>query len=112
MMLYIQDAAAWLEYFESKALEHQEVAHNGTPKLDSLISSKGHLRYYSVSLISLSFPICYYPNVPHVCRSMQHKLFFTHLTFFSVSDLLDFISPDQESKGEDSHKKRRAKVII
>ncbi|WOH05523.1 hypothetical protein DCAR_0624940 [Daucus carota subsp. sativus] len=70
--LRTQDAAAWLEYFESKALEHQEVACNGTPKLDSLISSKGHL---------------------------------------SVSDLLDFISPDQESKGEDSHKKRRAKVL-
>ncbi|KAI4997688.1 hypothetical protein ZWY2020_053030 [Hordeum vulgare] len=29
---HIQDAAAWLEYFESKALEQQEATHNGTPK--------------------------------------------------------------------------------
>ncbi|PWA78864.1 hypothetical protein CTI12_AA210660 [Artemisia annua] len=28
---HIQDAAAWLEYFESKALEQQEAARNGTP---------------------------------------------------------------------------------
>lgn len=40
-----QDAAAWLEYFESKALEQQEAARNGTPKPDASISSKGHLRY-------------------------------------------------------------------
>lgn len=39
-----QDAAAWLEYFESKALEQQEAARNGTPKPDASISSKGHLR--------------------------------------------------------------------
>lgn len=41
----IQDAAAWLEYFESKALEQQEAARNGTPKPDASIASKGHLRY-------------------------------------------------------------------
>ncbi|XP_047330018.1 protein REDUCED CHLOROPLAST COVERAGE 2 [Impatiens glandulifera] len=41
--LRTQDAAAWLEYFESKALEQQEAAHNGTPKPDASISSKGHL---------------------------------------------------------------------
>ncbi|KAK6151553.1 hypothetical protein DH2020_014188 [Rehmannia glutinosa] len=35
-----QDAAAWLEYFESKALEQQEAARNGTPKPDASISSK------------------------------------------------------------------------
>nr|GEY07029.1 hypothetical protein [Tanacetum cinerariifolium] len=37
------DVAAWLEYFESKALEQQEAARNGTPKPDASISSKGHL---------------------------------------------------------------------
>ncbi|XP_076926916.1 protein REDUCED CHLOROPLAST COVERAGE 2-like [Bidens hawaiensis] len=41
--LRTQDAAAWLEYFESKALEQQEAARNGTPKADASISSKGHL---------------------------------------------------------------------
>ncbi|KAI3786001.1 hypothetical protein L1987_45127 [Smallanthus sonchifolius] len=68
--LRTQDAAAWLEYFESKALEQQEAAKNGTPKPDASIASKGHL---------------------------------------SVSDLLDFISPDQDSKG-DYQRKRRAKA--
>ncbi|CAK9310385.1 unnamed protein product [Citrullus colocynthis] len=71
--LRTQDAAAWLEYFESKALEQQEAARNGTPKPDALISSKGHL---------------------------------------SVSDLLDYISPDQDPKGNDTQRKhRRAKVV-
>ncbi|KAG6429948.1 hypothetical protein SASPL_108005 [Salvia splendens] len=69
--LRTQDAAAWLEYFESKALEQQEAARNGTPKQDASIASKGHL---------------------------------------SVSDLLDFISPDQESKAIDAQRKRRSKV--
>ncbi|XP_043695697.1 protein TSS-like isoform X3 [Telopea speciosissima] len=41
--LRTQDAAAWLEYFESKALEQQEAARNGTPKADASIASKGHL---------------------------------------------------------------------
>lgn len=40
----LKDAAAWLEYFESKAMEQQEAARNGTPKPDASISSKGHLR--------------------------------------------------------------------
>jgi len=40
-----QDAAAWLEYFESKAIEQQEAARNGTQKPDTSIASKGHLRY-------------------------------------------------------------------
>lgn len=40
----LQDAAAWLEYFESKAFEQQEAARNGTPKPDASIASKGHLR--------------------------------------------------------------------
>ncbi|OMO54386.1 hypothetical protein CCACVL1_27818 [Corchorus capsularis] len=71
--LRTQDAAAWLEYFESKALEQQEAARNGTPKPDATIASKGHL---------------------------------------SVSDLLDYISPDQDSKGSDvQRKQRRAKVL-
>ena len=42
-----QDAAAWLEYFESKAFEQQEAARNGTRKPDASIASKGHLRYTS-----------------------------------------------------------------
>ncbi|XVF26533.1 hypothetical protein REPUB_Repub14bG0025400 [Reevesia pubescens] len=71
--LHTQDAAAWLEYFESKALEQQEAARNGTPKADASVASKGHL---------------------------------------SVSDLLDYISPDQDSKGSDAQrKKRRAQVL-
>ncbi|KAI3455290.1 hypothetical protein Pfo_030825 [Paulownia fortunei] len=70
--LRTQDAAAWLEYFESKALEQQEAARNGTPKPDASIASKGHL---------------------------------------SVSDLLDYISPDQESKAADAQRKRRSKVF-
>ncbi|KAF0890750.1 hypothetical protein E2562_004243 [Oryza meyeriana var. granulata] len=69
--LRTQDAAAWLEYFESKALEQQEAARRGIPKPDSSIASKGHL---------------------------------------SVSDLLDYISPDQERKERDTQRKcRRAK---
>ncbi|RDX93896.1 Protein TSS, partial [Mucuna pruriens] len=43
--LRTQDAAAWLEYFESKALEQQEAARNGTPKPDASISSKDLLDY-------------------------------------------------------------------
>ncbi|KAI3463425.1 hypothetical protein Pfo_020088 [Paulownia fortunei] len=70
--LRTQDAAAWLEYFESKALKQQEAARNGTPKPDASIASKGHL---------------------------------------SVSDLLDYINPDQESKGADAQRKRRSKVF-
>ncbi|XP_020238207.1 protein TSS isoform X2 [Cajanus cajan] len=69
--LRTQDASAWLEYFESKAIEQQEAAKNGTPKPDASIASKGHL---------------------------------------SVSDLLDFISPDP--KGNDAQRKqRRAKIL-
>lgn len=41
--LRTQDAAAWLEYFDSKAIEQQEAARNGTPKPDASIASKGHL---------------------------------------------------------------------
>ncbi|KAH9666958.1 protein TSS [Citrus sinensis] len=70
--LRTQDAAAWLEYFESRALEQQEAARNGTPKPDVSIASKGHL---------------------------------------SVSDLLDYISPGQDSKRSEAHRKqRRAKI--
>ncbi|KAL5985676.1 hypothetical protein ACLOJK_027662 [Asimina triloba] len=71
--LRTQDAAAWLEYFESKVLEQQEAARNGTPKPDASIASKGHL---------------------------------------SVSDLLDYINPDQDAKAKDAQKKqRRTKVL-
>ncbi|XP_057980549.1 protein REDUCED CHLOROPLAST COVERAGE 1 isoform X4 [Malania oleifera] len=41
--LRTQDAAAWLEYFESKAIEQQEAARNGARKPDASIASKGHL---------------------------------------------------------------------
>ncbi|KAI4325240.1 hypothetical protein MLD38_030655 [Melastoma candidum] len=70
--LRTQDAAAWLEYFESKALEQQEAARNGTPKPDASIASKGHL---------------------------------------SVSDLLDYINPDEDfRKNGGLRKQRRAKL--
>ncbi|KAJ7979570.1 Tetratricopeptide repeat (TPR)-like superfamily protein [Quillaja saponaria] len=69
--LRTQDAAAWLEYFESKALEQQEAARNGSPKPDASISSKGHL---------------------------------------SVSDLLDYITPDADMKAREAQKKARAKL--
>lgn len=41
----VQDAAAWLEYFEAKAMEQQEAARDGNPRPDASIASKGHLRY-------------------------------------------------------------------
>lgn len=47
----LQDAAAWLEYFESKALEQQEAARRGMPKPDSSIASKGHLRYETMNKV-------------------------------------------------------------
>ncbi|KAG1335034.1 protein TSS [Cocos nucifera] len=65
--LRTQDAAAWLEYFESKAIEQQEAARNGTRKPDATIASKGHL---------------------------------------SVSDLLDYINPNQDT-GRDCESARR-----
>lgn len=71
--LRTQDAAAWLEYFESKVIEQQELARTGTPKPDASIASKGHL---------------------------------------SVSDLLDFISPDHDPKGGDAQKKHRRSKIL
>lgn len=63
MLLCTQDAAAWLEYFESKALEQQEAARNGTPKPDASIASKGHLRYY----YSLSLNLCVLLLNTHIC---------------------------------------------
>ncbi|KAK9130591.1 hypothetical protein Sjap_011078 [Stephania japonica] len=71
--LRTQDAAAWLEYFESKALEQQEAARTGTPKPDASIARKGHL---------------------------------------SVSDLLDYINPDQNSKMKEVAKKQRRGKIV
>ncbi len=50
-MKIFHDAAAWLEYFDSKAIEQQEAARTGAPKPDPSIASKGHLRYYPVSLL-------------------------------------------------------------
>ncbi|KAK8963674.1 hypothetical protein KSP40_PGU000480 [Platanthera guangdongensis] len=57
-----QDAAAWLEYFESKAFEQQEPARNGTKKPDASVASKGHLRFrkntqcfYQLEKLNFSF---------------------------------------------------------
>ncbi|KAK7349427.1 hypothetical protein VNO77_06787 [Canavalia gladiata] len=69
--LRTQDAAAWLEYFESKAFEQQEAVRNGTRKPDASIASKGHL---------------------------------------SVSDLLDYINPNHDTKGRDAAAKRRSQI--
>ncbi|XP_061357089.1 protein REDUCED CHLOROPLAST COVERAGE 1-like isoform X2 [Gastrolobium bilobum] len=69
--LRTQDAAAWLEYFESKAFEQQEAARNGTRKPDASIASKGHL---------------------------------------SVSDLLDYINPNDHTKERDVAAKRRSQI--
>lgn len=71
--LRTQDAAAWLQYFESKVIEQQELARTGTPKPDASIASKGHL---------------------------------------SVSDLLDYISPDHDPKGGEGQKKHRRSKIL
>ncbi|KAL2345901.1 hypothetical protein Fmac_007186 [Flemingia macrophylla] len=57
--LRTQDAAAWLEYFESKAFEQQEAAWNGTQKPDTSIASKGHLRYSEIVLGHMNFNGCY-----------------------------------------------------
>jgi hypothetical protein len=48
-LFLLQDAAAWLEYFEGKVLEQQEAARRGMPKPDSSIASKGHLRYETMN---------------------------------------------------------------
>uniref|UniRef100_A0A7N0UHK5 Clu domain-containing protein n=1 Tax=Kalanchoe fedtschenkoi TaxID=63787 RepID=A0A7N0UHK5_KALFE len=72
--LRTQDAAAWLEYFESKAFEQQEAARNGTRKPDASIASKGHL---------------------------------------SVSDLLDYINPNNnEAKSRDAAAAKRKSNIL
>ncbi|KAK9749509.1 hypothetical protein RND81_02G130700 [Saponaria officinalis] len=70
--LRTQDAAAWLEYFESKAFEQQEAARNGTRKPDASIASKGHL---------------------------------------SVSDLLDYINPNPDTKGRNSMTAKRKSYL-
>ncbi|XP_072965118.1 protein REDUCED CHLOROPLAST COVERAGE 1 [Typha angustifolia] len=71
--LRTQDAAAWLEYFESKVIEQQEAARNGTRKPDASIASKGHL---------------------------------------SVSDLLDYINPNQDVRGRDSELAKRRNIGV
>ncbi|WZZ56264.1 hypothetical protein YC2023_056371 [Brassica napus] len=75
--LRTQDAAAWLEYFESKAFEQQEAARNGTPKPDASIASKGHLSLLLGQILSF-------------------------VMFCSVSDLLDYINPSHNAKGKQS----------
>lgn len=96
----IQDAAAWLEYFETKALEQLEATRNGTPKPDASIASKGHLRYWDG--ISHHF----------VWTEWLFGLKLKHMICcLSVSDLLDYINPGQYAKGRDAQKRRRAKVL-
>ncbi|KAM7472897.1 hypothetical protein LguiA_011080 [Lonicera macranthoides] len=69
--LRTQDAAAWLEYFESKALEQQEAARNGTPKPDASISSKGHLRQVFICVSDLLDYIA--PDADMKTREAQKK---------------------------------------
>ncbi|XP_042461981.1 protein TSS-like [Zingiber officinale] len=69
--LRTQDAAAWLEYFESKAIEQQEASRNGMRKPDASIASKGHL---------------------------------------SVSDLLDYIDPNQDDRAKEAELLKRKNV--
>lgn len=53
-ILILQDAAAWLEYFESKVVEQKEAARNGTRKPDTTIASKGHQRFFGWAYFFLS----------------------------------------------------------
>lgn len=98
----MQDATAWLEYFESKALEQQEAARRGIPKPDASIASKGHLRWGNITL--------------HLDGLNVKKIFFLKYEtfyFFSVSDLLDYINPEQDTKERDAlRKQRRLKVNL
>jgi protein TIF31 len=66
-----QDAAAWLEYFESKALEQQEAARRGMPKPDSSIASKGHLRYETTNNLRSFISKIFKFRLKHL--SMQRK---------------------------------------
>ncbi|XP_020968141.1 protein TSS isoform X2 [Arachis ipaensis] len=70
-----QEAAACLEFLQSKALEQQEAGKSGSSKSDASIASKGHL---------------------------------------SVSDLLDFISPELDSNGNEhaQRKQQRGKILL
>lgn len=85
-VIMIQDAAAWLEYFESKAFEQQEAARNGTRKPDASIASKGHLRYIrflkidkvlSCSICCLAFILMYCFNL---CYFNIHQVRCTYLS--------------------------------
>lgn len=96
------------------------------------LQSQTHLLPAKVTLGTMSFPI-YSSNLSDItmsywgcllqstsCGYHSHVypyIYIYTLTktfdfFCSVSDLLDFISPDQDSKGGDAQRKRRAKVII
>lgn len=35
----------WLEYFDSKAIEQNEVVQNDAPKLNDVIANKGHHKF-------------------------------------------------------------------
>ncbi|XP_050386803.1 protein REDUCED CHLOROPLAST COVERAGE 1 isoform X2 [Argentina anserina] len=90
--LRTQDAAAWLEYFESKAFEQQEAARNGTRKPDASIASKGHL---SVS------DLLDYINPTHDAKgrdaSMKRKTYITKLKEKSYQTITS-ASSDNSSK--------------
>lgn len=85
-ILYTQDAAAWLEYFESKALEQQEAARNGTPKPDASIASKGHLRFYIlVTCVLLSYTHYTYMRI-HATQSLFNT--FDSFSVYQISLIL------------------------
>ncbi|XP_061999783.1 protein REDUCED CHLOROPLAST COVERAGE 1 isoform X1 [Rosa rugosa] len=90
--LRTQDAAAWLEYFESKAFEQQEAARNGTRKPDASIASKGHL---SVS------DLLDYINPTHDAKgrdaAMKRKTYITKLKEKSYQTISS-ASSDESSK--------------
>nr|VDC65769.1 unnamed protein product [Brassica rapa] len=75
--LRTQDAAAWLEYFESRAIEQQEAARNGIPKPDASIASKGHL--------SVEDLMDYISSDPDTKGSVVHRKQ-RRLTVFPVND--------------------------
>ncbi|OMP08614.1 Tetratricopeptide-like helical [Corchorus olitorius] len=106
--LRTQDAAAWLEYFESKAFEQQEAARNGTKKPDASIASKGHLRFLFDTLYIIS------PAITQRAPSLEVEKYLAFAWVFlrnlrrNVSDLLDYINPNHDAKGKDVAGKRRS----
>ncbi|CAH8353902.1 unnamed protein product [Eruca vesicaria subsp. sativa] len=91
--LRTQDAAAWLEYFESKAFEQQEAARNGIPKPDASIASKGHL--------SVEDLMDYISSDPDTKGSVVHRKQ-RRLTVFPVNDSVASADDDDATHSVDS----------